>query len=310
MRIEQLAQIIEIDFYRSVSKAADGLGMQQSSLSASVSALEKELGYKIFRRTPTGVIPTMRGAEALDIARRVLKDARELSASFEHQSVLSGIVHMGVSPTVSNSITADLLRYFYEHNPGTRLYVKEQNALEVLQAVKNQSCRLGATGFLDKQMEAIAQISKLWGIHLEILWANEPLYLYVGRESVFFERERVSVADIAQETMINHGILNYFKLMELPEVRPSITVYDSEVLQKLVSDNVGAAIFASSFVCNNQYIRQGLIRGIPFEDFPFRGTCALLYKDNYPLSSLERAVLSKVRELLLTIREEAGLDEN
>ena len=98
--------------------------------------------------------------------------------------------------------------------------------------------------------------------------------------------------------------------MELPEVRPSITVYDSEVLQKLVSDNVGAAIFASSFVCNNQYIRQGLIRGIPFEDFPFRGTCALLYKDNYPLSSLERAVLSKVRELLLTIREEAGLDEN
>ncbi|MEL1134048.1 LysR family transcriptional regulator [Desulfitobacterium sp. THU1] len=61
MRIEQLEQIVKIDEYRSLSKAANALFLSQPSLSVSISRLEEELGLKIFERSSTGVVPSELG---------------------------------------------------------------------------------------------------------------------------------------------------------------------------------------------------------------------------------------------------------
>ena len=55
MRLEQLQYIIEIEKTGSISKAAENLYLTQPSVSAGVSALEKELKFKIFKRTKSGM---------------------------------------------------------------------------------------------------------------------------------------------------------------------------------------------------------------------------------------------------------------
>ncbi|WP_312979912.1 LysR family transcriptional regulator [Corynebacterium sp.] len=62
----------------SFSVAADELGLAQSSVSDQVARLEKNLGYKLLDRGPTGVRPTDRGAE---LASRVSSSVDALSAA-------------------------------------------------------------------------------------------------------------------------------------------------------------------------------------------------------------------------------------
>ena len=61
MRLEQLYNIVEVYKSRSMSQAAKNLFISQPSLSASVAALEEELGRKLFIRSSTGVTPTEYG---------------------------------------------------------------------------------------------------------------------------------------------------------------------------------------------------------------------------------------------------------
>ena len=46
MRFEQLMQVVEIEKWHSISKAAKALYISQPALSAALSALEQEIGVK------------------------------------------------------------------------------------------------------------------------------------------------------------------------------------------------------------------------------------------------------------------------
>ena len=80
MRLEQLQYIIEIEKTGSISKAAENLYLTQPSVSAGVSALEKELKFKIFKRTKSGMSPTAEGEQVLALARDILAKTQEIHA--------------------------------------------------------------------------------------------------------------------------------------------------------------------------------------------------------------------------------------
>ena len=60
-----LKYVLEIEKAGSISQAAQNLFMAQPNLSKAVKDLEHELGYSIFKRTPSGVTVTERGNEFL-----------------------------------------------------------------------------------------------------------------------------------------------------------------------------------------------------------------------------------------------------
>lgn len=74
MRIEQLYYVIEAVKTGSFTKAANNLFLKQPGLRASISALEDELGFKIFIRTAKGVELTAQGERALPIFRNMVKE--------------------------------------------------------------------------------------------------------------------------------------------------------------------------------------------------------------------------------------------
>lgn len=61
MRIKQIQELLAIYRYRSISKAAEQLYISQPSLSASLTAIEEELGITIFDRTNKGTVITPQG---------------------------------------------------------------------------------------------------------------------------------------------------------------------------------------------------------------------------------------------------------
>lgn len=61
MNIQQLTYIVEIANRKSISRAAEYLFVSQPALSQQIRNLEKELGYRVFRRTSKGLELTEKG---------------------------------------------------------------------------------------------------------------------------------------------------------------------------------------------------------------------------------------------------------
>ncbi len=73
MTFEQMRQLVEIYRSGSINRAAQTMFMSQSSLSKSISALEKELGREILVRSYTGTSLTAFGEEILRYAQDMLR---------------------------------------------------------------------------------------------------------------------------------------------------------------------------------------------------------------------------------------------
>ena len=73
MTFQQLQYLLEVGRTGSISGAAKTLMVSSSSVSISLSALEKELGYPLFHRTQKGLIPTDSGKLVLDYATQICR---------------------------------------------------------------------------------------------------------------------------------------------------------------------------------------------------------------------------------------------
>ena len=72
VRVEQFFYAIEIADTGSFSQAARNLYVSQPNLSHAVKQIEEQVGFPLFVRTPSGVIPTPEGNDLIDHFR-VLK---------------------------------------------------------------------------------------------------------------------------------------------------------------------------------------------------------------------------------------------
>jgi len=104
--------------------AAARLFMVQSSLSASLLALERELGTELFVRGRRGAELTDAGRALVGPARATLEQVdKARDAVAEVRDLLQGTVRVAVAPSLPESIdVCDTIRRFHERHPG--VYVR------------------------------------------------------------------------------------------------------------------------------------------------------------------------------------------
>lgn len=72
MNLQHLRYAVEVANCRSITKAAARLFIGQPNLSRAIRELEDEFGAPLFRRTSTGMIPTVQGEAFLEHAKIIL----------------------------------------------------------------------------------------------------------------------------------------------------------------------------------------------------------------------------------------------
>jgi DNA-binding transcriptional LysR family regulator len=81
LEVRHLRRLVEVADHGSVAAAARALGVPASRIGAQLLAIEEQVGGSLFDRTASGLVPTLRGAEAIEAARSVLADLSELVAA-------------------------------------------------------------------------------------------------------------------------------------------------------------------------------------------------------------------------------------
>jgi LysR family hydrogen peroxide-inducible transcriptional activator len=126
MTLTQLRFAAAVAEARSFSAAAAACHVSQPSLSAAVAKLEGELGGLLFSRTTRRVDVTPLGATLLPLMTAVLDGVDHLdAAAVAARQPSRRVVRLGLSPLVSTTVLARVLRAFEQQRPDVSVVLKQ-----------------------------------------------------------------------------------------------------------------------------------------------------------------------------------------
>ena len=179
MNIQQLRYVVAIANSGTFREAAEKMYVSQPSLSISVRDLEKELGFKIFRRTSSGTFLTRRGMEFYEKAQELVKgfdvfqnqyanpedEKKEFSISSQHYDFLPPLITQ--------------FSVLYPENKDFRIF--ESTTVQILDEVAQGHSELGII-YLNKQnIKGIMQrVDKLGLEVIDLIPFQTHIYLRKG----------------------------------------------------------------------------------------------------------------------------------
>jgi DNA-binding transcriptional LysR family regulator len=138
MDMRRLAAFVRIVETGSISRAAEEFGVAQPALSQQLAVLERELAAKLFERSRRGVTATPAGRALYSRANIVLRLVNEFGDVTKRASEdLSGIVPVGLLPSVANKIGLPLLKALRSSHPHIQLQLNVTGEAELTQQLQD-----------------------------------------------------------------------------------------------------------------------------------------------------------------------------
>lgn len=124
MEIRNLITFTKVAEAGSLSGAAKDLGYAQSTVTAQMQQLEKEMGTPLYERVGKKIRITQEGQELLAYARSIIRISREaLQIGKEPSRRLEGTLRLGIVDTLQDMDFMEQLNTYAERYPGVRLEV-------------------------------------------------------------------------------------------------------------------------------------------------------------------------------------------
>jgi LysR family nitrogen assimilation transcriptional regulator len=126
MDLKQLTGFVQVAELGSFTRAAAVLRVAQPALSRQVRALEVELRQTLFERNGRGVTLTPAGTRLLAHGRGILQQVQRAVQELEElRGTASGVLSIGLPPSLSRTLTAPLVEAFRERFPRAGVSVVE-----------------------------------------------------------------------------------------------------------------------------------------------------------------------------------------
>lgn len=190
--IKQLMHLIALYEQQHFTKAAKACFITQSALSASIQELEYLLDVCLIDRAGRKVSFTPAGIEIVKIAQKILNLEYELMDLAQMLSApLSGIVRLGVIPTLAPWLMPVALLHIYRAYPDVNIRIKELPTSKALKALE--------AGHLD-----VALIALPWetsGFEAIII-GEEDMVIACGKQHIWANKQSLSLKDIENEQFI------------------------------------------------------------------------------------------------------------
>ncbi|WP_089608559.1 LysR family transcriptional regulator [Dehalobacterium formicoaceticum] len=300
MRIEQLEQIVKIDEFGSLSKAANALFISQPSLSVSLSRLEEELGLKIFERSSTGVVLLEQGEAVLELAKYTLNLSEKIKGIMDEKNILIRNFHMAIPGAFANAIIPELLMKFHSLHPKICLHIHEAPYYEIVESMDKGAYSIGIITCDPEGKNNLLKQLKDVDIECEIISGSQTrLLVFLSSKNPLADREWLGASDLKSLKMVSYKE-NYVQVSKALRyhLNKPIIVEDIELLKRLISDDFGFSIFPEILSFNDLYMNSGMIKAIPIQEFSEQWDIFILYTPYESLSFVEKELLALVKKLI------------
>jgi DNA-binding transcriptional LysR family regulator len=197
MQLAQLEAFLKVAWEGSFTRAALALNVAQSSVSARISALEKDLGEKLLMRLGSRVELTPAGRALLPYAEEMtnmMLRAREgvrTASRLSHEAVC---LRIGSNGSSSLALVPKVINEFHRLRPDVRIVIEVDRT----------------SGLMPQLMEGAISLAFV-NPHLthpltEVLWSRRVPCLLVGRAGRWRPHSKVRIADLRKERFVTYTL--------------------------------------------------------------------------------------------------------
>ncbi|WP_353987430.1 LysR family transcriptional regulator [Ruicaihuangia caeni] len=195
MEIRQLRYAVLLDEHRHFGRAAQAAYITQSAFSQQIAQLERELGVRLFDRTPAGSTPTEAGTRFLEHARTVLANLAVLQEDV--RSIAdghSGVLRVGMFGAGAGEFTPLLVDAYRSAAPGIELVFHE----------------LSMTRQFDELLDGVVDVAILHPLcdRDDVAFTplfDEPRLAALPARHELADADAISVADLAEQPFVLAG---------------------------------------------------------------------------------------------------------
>lgn len=207
MTFQQLNYLLEVGKTGSVSSAAKNLFVSSSSVSISLNALEKELGYPLFIRTQKGLVPTEQGKLVLDYAEQICRTHTLLNA-VGRDSVRTLRISCSDQPPIIKAYTQLLLEN--QDRADLRIENVSFSGEDMYRKLMDRELDLSIANTISFAIEYWERKLRKGGLHRQVL-KIVPAVIQVGPGHRLYSLDKINPYDLRNETFIDssQGHTNY-----------------------------------------------------------------------------------------------------
>jgi DNA-binding transcriptional LysR family regulator len=237
--LKQLRYVEATGRLGSIANAAIELNISQSSITAAIGALESQIGFDLFVRTPAkGISVTPAGQETINLIRSFITQSRQFEAEVSAIGGEStGSVRIACYATAAPSFLPPILKNFKSHYPNTSIKFLEGNMETIMAFLKGGEADLAFT----------YEVSMEEGQHFTPLFTAPP-YALMALDDPLAQQDSVSLAELADRPMVMLDLPRtkaYFNAMfEQSGLKPNLvhSTRSTEIVRALVLGGYGYSL--------------------------------------------------------------------
>ncbi len=297
MNLKQLEAFVQIADNGSFSKAAKDLFLTQPTISAHISALEKELNTRLFVRNTKEVRLSDSGTVLYDYAKQMIVLQKKIEDAFApREENAQQCITIAASTIPAQYLLPGILANFNEKYPNQQFKILESDSAKVVEQVVNHSVDIGFTGtVIDKRL---CKYIPFYQDELVVITPNSEKYRKIKEEhtnanwilgEALIMREtgsgtRKEAEKQLRKIGVNPNRLNVIASMENPEA-----------IKKAVAIGMGVSVI--SRLAAEEEIAKGTLLALPISTEDLRRDINVIYNRNLQLSRSSEKFIKVVKEM-------------
>jgi LysR family hydrogen peroxide-inducible transcriptional activator len=186
MNLRELEYLVALAELKHFGRAAERSFVSQPTLSGQIKKMEEHLGVQLLERTNRKVMLTSIGEDIVQIARRILMDAKRIETlASTSRDPFSGPLKIGAFPTISPYLMPHIAGVIKSKYPLLNLYLVEDQTHRIIKRVKD--------GELDAVILALPEQHD--ELHVEELF-EEPFLLAVPKGHELAKRKSIKSREL------------------------------------------------------------------------------------------------------------------
>jgi len=309
MNLKQLEAFVKVAETKSFSEAAKQLFLTQPTVSAHVSALEKELNTCFLIRNTRGVELSESGKELYAYAVQMLEIEKTIKGRFGKEIKPEGnVLRIGASTVPAQYILPNVMSTFHAEYPGEKLKLFETDSEGVIDMILSHHIDIGFTGtviekgnctylpFYEDELVVLTPANEKF---VEKLCGGQILADWIMDEPVILREEGSGTKKEAEKMLVEQGI-------DMKKLKLAALMENQETIKRSVSKGMGVTILSK--LAAEEELKNGTLLAFPLGSQGGKRMINLVYDAEYPLLPAAERFIKMIKRMYLK-KENTGIGE-
>jgi DNA-binding transcriptional LysR family regulator len=257
MNIRFLETVIRLAELRNFRLTAERMNITPAAISNRISAIEQELGTRLFNRDGRDVTLTTEGAYFVDAAREIVQLYDRLANDLRPSNAVEGSIRVGVLPAIAMTILPPILDILRTQFPRIRLSVRTNSSRELLRCLDQGEIDIAVSISRGMPGTNLDQYQRVELYSLGMFW--------IASKDFPIEDTPINAEDLLPHPIISYeiGTTNYnrmTKYMPYGSLQEAILHYSNSLATtiSMVSSGIGISVLPAAVI--DKEIKAGTLR--------------------------------------------------